>query len=847
MSIISERLKRRPLWGISLACLAIWLAYLAIAVCTTWPLVARLTTHLPDGEDTLAHYWNGWWVWQAMREGRSPYYTPYLFYPAGISLVYKNLAWLHILPWLALRPLTGGIAAYNLTFLLHLALCGFAAFALAYELTGDGRAAFLAGLIYQCWPYRMTQPSHPNLMSTAWIPIFLLFLVRVVRRGRWQGGLLAGLSLALVGYTRWQLLIPAGVVGGVYLALTLPRSMGRRQIHSLLLAGAVTALALAPPAMLFLREWRTNPADLIIESEETMMQTDVLAYLTPPGSHPVFGKYTQPAYDRYYAERGSRSSFSPYVGVTAVVLALLGAWTARRRQSLPWIGMAVSLASLALGPVLRINGRAYPGVPMPYALAGRLYIVRLLRVPDRFNMSLALPVAVLAAYGIAHLIRRRKGWGAVALLCLAGGAISLEYLIVPFPLQSGQVSAFYRQLAAETGDFAVLNIPVDAHRSKPAMFAQTVHQHPILQGRTSRYPKGAFDYLKGQPWLRAMGQYSAVPPGQRDISRQLNALADDNVRYIILHKGLIGAEHVPRWKQYLAIEPRFEDEEIVVYATRPLAGTDFGLAPEIATGVGIVRAMASTDCLNPGLALEVDVAWGTTAPPGRNLDVELGLASADGVARTSAHFPIAGDWPAGDWPANAVAWGYYALPGLPALSAGVYDVTLALVDAEKGGILGQPVVVREVRVSEMPCTFPAPSGAVDVQALFGDALRLLGYRLQQGEGGLSLTLHWRSEQRMERDYKVFVHVFDPATGVPVAQDDAMPLRWTYPTTLWGAGEVVMDVVPISLREVPAGSYGVAIGVYDPASMERLPVVDANGQVQSDGRLILPGEEVQVGE
>jgi hypothetical protein len=124
---------------------------------------------------------------------------------------------------------------------------------------------------------------------------------------------------------------------------------------------------------------------------------------------------------------------------------------------------------------------------------------------------------------------------------------------------------------------------------------------------------------------------------------------------------------------------------------------------------------------------------------------------------------------------------------------------------------------------------------------------LLGYQLDHNGDRLSLTLDWRSEQRMETDYKIFVHVFDPATGVPVAQDDAMPHRWAYPTTFWGTGEVVEDVIPISLKGVPAGAYGIAVGVYDPATMERLPVVDGAGRPRADDRLVLAGETILVEE
>jgi len=783
--------------------------------------------------------------------GQSPFYTPYLFHPSGISLVYNNFAWLNIVVYLVLRPWVGGLAAYNLPLLVNLALCGFAAFLLTRDLTGDGRAAFVAGLIYQCWPFRLSQLGHPNLISTQWIPILMLFLIRAVRRGRWRDGALAGVFLALTGYTRWQQLIPAAIVVGLYLVCTL---LGRwasrgRWMMALLLAGGVAALALAPPALLLLNQQRTAPAKLLVEEDEATKQTDLLAYLTPSSSHPVFGPSTRPAYDRYYADRGGGHGFQAYVGVTALVLALLGVCKARR-ASLPWVAMALTLFLLALGPVLRMDGRLYPAIPMPYRMAGRLFVLRLLRFPARFNMFLALPVAVLAAYGAAQamaLIRRRGRWATVAALCLLGGAILFEYMCIPIPLERHQTSAFFAQLADEAGDFAVLNLPIDPNAAKPYMFAQTAHHHPILQGHTSRSPEGTYAYLDGNPWLRVLRQYSEMSPELTDVSRQLASLAKDNVRYIIVHRTQVGADRVNHWRRYLLIAPRFEDEQIAVYATMPLNGRDFILADELAPGIGLIRVVTSTGCLNPGRVLEVDVGWGTTVAPERDFQVELAMVSDQGVVHQRQVFPLSPGWPTREWPANAVAWGYYALRVRPSLPAGTYTITLALVDPAAGTIQGQPAVAGQVMVSPSPCAFDTPPGTVGTNALFGDDLRLLGYQLRHPGSKLKLTLHWRSERRMETDYKIFVHVFDPATGVPVAQDDAMPHRGAYPTKFWGPGEAVEDVIPISLRGVLAGGYGIAVGVYDPATMERLPVMDGAGRPQPDGRLVLPGETIQVEE
>ena len=146
--------------------------------------------------------------------------------------------------------------------------------------------------------------------------------------------------------------------------------------------------------------------------------------------------------------------------------------------------------------------------------------------------------------------------------------------------------------------------------------------------------------------------------------------------------------------------------------------------------------------------------------------------------------------------------------------------------------------VHTVTVQPQVCNLATEPQATDVNALFGDDLHLSEYELRRNGRYLEIALYWRSQRRMDVDYKVFVHVFDPTTNVPVAQDDAMPHRWAHPTTLWWPGEMVKDRIPIYLEGVPPGTYGIAIGVYDPSTGERLTVVDSQGQSTDDGRLVL---------
>jgi hypothetical protein len=829
--------------------LLLLMAYASLACVTTWPLVARIATHLPGGSyDTFLHYWNVWWVQRALSDGQSPFYTSLLFYPEGVSLVTHNIPWFNVLLWSLLEPLLGGIVAYNLTLLFSLTLCGCALFWLTQKLTNDSRAAFLAGVVYEAWPYRLSQLDHPNLLSTQWTPIFFLLLISTIQKGRWRDSVLTGLFFALIGYTRWQQMIPATIMGLIYFICAAPHWLpaGKRYVLSrLVLAGGIAVALLIPAALLLVNQdgSKANFDSLMFEGEGTTMQTDMLAYITPGGSHPVLGRRTQSLYDHYYGDRSSNRRYPAYIGLVTLLLVLLG--TAHNpRTSLPWVLMAITLILLAQGSLLRINGQFYPQVPTFYSLLSPIGVVRLMREPDRYNMFLALPISVIAAYGVKSLLtyrQRRAQWQPRLASILLSGLILFEYLLIPVPLYHiSSPSPFYTQLGQEQIEFAVLNLPFHRIKAKTYMFDQTIHQRPILQGNLSRLPSGVYSYVDANPWLYVLRRTHEMSPELCDVSHQLAALAKDGVYYIILHKE-IEPDRLARWRRYLLAEPRYEDEHIVVHTTSPEAGVDFELVKELAPGLGPIDVLISAGCLNPGRVLEVDVGWGSTNELDQDFDVSISLVDDKEVVRQTESFTLSKVWPTSRWSHNTIAWGYYPLFLSPSIPVGEYAVTLGLLDSETGYSQGSVMSVQAVTVQSQVCDLATDPVAADINVLFGDELQLLEYTLRQDERLVEFTPYWRSQRRMDTDYKIFVHIFDSETGEIVAQDDAMPRRWLYPTTLWWPGETVQDPISISMDDASPGTYGIAIGVYEPLTGERLPLVNSYGQLIPDGRVVL--EEV----
>jgi hypothetical protein len=81
---------------------------------------------------------------------------------------------------------------------------------------------------------------------------------------------------------------------------------------------------------------------------------------------------------------------------------------------------------------------------------------------------------------------------------------------------------------------------------------------------------------------------------------------------------------------------------------------------------------------------------------------------------------------------------------------------------------------------------------------------------------------------METSYTVFTHLLDEAHQVRGQQDNP-PVGGRYPTTLWVPDEVVVDEYALAIHpDAPPGTYLIEVGMYDPSTMQRLPVQDPTG-------------------
>jgi hypothetical protein len=241
----------------------------------------------------------------------------------------------------------------------------------------------------------------------------------------------------------------------------------------------------------------------------------------------------------------------------------------------------------------------------------------------------------------------------------------------------------------------------------------------------------------------------------------------------------------------------------------------------VADGVTLV---ADGPHLQPGMPLRVRLTWHASAPAALD-DAQVSIYLVDAAWREVGQRVLRYDTSA--WPANEDVEVYHPLVVADDVPVGRYSLRIRVEDA--GGVERFEGEVGWLKCPPASTTVPEAI-PLDVRAGF---VRLAGYTLTpaviRAGQPLTLTLYWAAQAAADRDWTVFVHLLDGA-GQCVAQADSQPLNGRYPTTVWGAGEIIPDGHVLSLPDpLPDGPYLLLVGLYDLTSGERLPLFDAYGQ------------------
>jgi hypothetical protein len=517
-------------------------------------------------------------------------------------------------------------------------------------------AAFVGGALYAFASSKMFYAAlgQGNIASSQWIPFAVLYIVRAARPGgSARDAALAALFLALQAYAELTyasfLLIFAGLAAlwglarglNYHLAESRVRQLGtgtnsptqgdgetaRRPASGLLslvgrflLIASLFLLAVVPFLANMLPDLRAEGNFFASGGGfSDLFSADLAGYALPTQLHPVLGDLVRQL-SNDSAPRSDGSHFpvdkgqQVYVGYVALGLALVGLWRGRRSaETWFWAAAALVFFLLTLGPSLRIAGYDQ-GIPLPFAWVARLPFFEANRYPSRYGVMLLVSLAPLAALGlriadcrlqIEHrpplpgtdisnrqsTIRNRQ-WlrGGLFALILAG--LLFEHLSIPLSLSDLRVPELYARVAADPGDFALLEVPPGWRNGARVagkmdtvimqeLWNQTAHGKRVLGGNTSRNPELKFQYFSENPTLAlliASTNAADVPQHQalrevlasREITDEDRTQARDlaallRIRYVMVHRDKIPSETERILQQVLPLELVDESGDLALY------------------------------------------------------------------------------------------------------------------------------------------------------------------------------------------------------------------------------------------------------------------------------------------
>jgi len=509
----------------------LWL-YLCSALAMTFPLVMHFGSALPAGSgDIWQNYWNFWWWKTSLVElQQSPYQSSYLFHPTGVDLLFHTHSPFNMIVGMPVNLLWGEAAAYNFCILLGLCLAAWGMYLLVRELTGDNRAAFLAGIVFAYFPQHIEQTlEHLNLASIQFLPFTLWFFFRTIRSSSKRNVVGFGGCFALNALCSWHLamiLLMLLVFAGAW-ELRQTKWVRRKVLLRWVAAGIFATLMLSPAIFPMIGEIASRSEYVLKPPVDRGIDASYL--MVPSYAHPLWGKWTAAIYeDRAYQAAG----FMSYLGFVPLVLAVIGL---RRHWKKTRFWGFVGLGSLifALGTNPWWGGVLYEGISLPFAVLPSLPVLELFRVANRFLILTSLALAVLVGFGVS-----RVSYGDGKFLCVLGLVI-FEYLWLPYPVRQIEISPLYERLAGADGDGAVLDIPFhQRNRTAHNLVAQTVHRRPIGDGYTSTTTTVVESAIRDEP---SLANLAGVPKLSQNIdTTQLRKLGFE---WVVLHKDRRESHH----------------------------------------------------------------------------------------------------------------------------------------------------------------------------------------------------------------------------------------------------------------------------------------------------------------
>jgi len=493
--------------------------------------------------DTNDGRWSIWvvsWVAHALTTDPSQLFRANIFYPHQNALAFSegNIVegvigapvWV-----LSKNPYT----THNFVFLFSFAQSFIATYYLIRHLTGDRRAAVIAGVLFAFCPFAFARQAHIQLLMVGFLPWCMLAWHRFMARTTTARAIELGLVLGVTGLAcAYYGIFAGGMVAfaSIWFAVTRQRWKDVKYWGLVAVAAAVCIGTILP---FFLPYMQMQEATGFERSLSGQYSANLGAWLISSAwAH------------RWWAPYLHAPSEVLFPGILALGFGLSGATLVLRRfdgdstevhptirRDVAWyyVGLALFTFWLTLGPKAGLYTALYYTIP----------VFSFLRAPSRAGIVVTLCLVVLAAPAVIALMRRRAANTAFAVLFVL--AVADTYRAPLRMREAPPLPQAYRALAdlpkAPTIELPYWSTSIEYHRHAEYMLASTAHWQPLINGYSDHIPQ---DFRDEAPALNTFPS--------RDAFAILERLGG---RYVVVHLDLM--DRVTRERVTRGLDVEFVD------------------------------------------------------------------------------------------------------------------------------------------------------------------------------------------------------------------------------------------------------------------------------------------------
>ena len=577
--------------------ISVILIFSVLTVIFTFPVILDFASEAAGFGcyDKCHMMWRFWWADFSFDNGLDFWHSNYIFYPDGTNIA-GNLAYFTTFIGFLLVQFLDYVTVWNVIWFLGLVFGGYGCYLLANNFNKNYLSSIIAGIIFTFTTYHLGHSqAHVGLSMIVWLPIFVLFLFKLLEKQSKYYSIVGGIIFFLVSLTHLYYSVFITMFSIIFFAVYIFRQKKVSNKTFITNFSILFTIGLISTSVLFLSNPTSNDElpDRIL-AEHIQYSTNLENLILPVPEHTTQVLSDSGMFISFYAffdktAQQLQIENLVFLGYSVIFLSALAVIRYRRNHIWFWLLICGIFILMSLGPELKIFNES-TGIVMP----DKLFYDTVpgwdqIRAPARFIVMANLALAVLVSYTVYGLIKSKFSSfkQQLMLTTIIGFVILFEFSMIPFPSYSEPIPDIYAEIKSDDSKFAVLPVPIGGVgdlwlMSDPyILYHQIHHEKPIYGGHESR--PSAETMMNTRTYFLNMfnitgSEYDII---KQDLSTHGLSLFDHfDIKYVTLHKELspsyghvaktLRDVFVPEIRQVVSEilgedNPIYEDDRIVVY------------------------------------------------------------------------------------------------------------------------------------------------------------------------------------------------------------------------------------------------------------------------------------------